>query len=234
MEGKKLKVPYLFITVTTIHLVAIILELEIVRNISKAFIIPVILIYYLISSRSFGIQTSFWIILALILSWAGDILLIFEENNSQFFLLGLIAFLFSHLSYIISYHKFQDFTTKQILKKVPIPVVIGITIYTLFLLYIILPSVAIDMTFPVTLYGIVLAFHAIFAAGYGNQVIPQNKIIFLGVCLFVLSDSLLAINAFRTALPASGLLIMTTYCFAQLFIITGFLKTAVKLVDPLK
>ncbi|NMM50562.1 lysoplasmalogenase [Marinigracilibium pacificum] len=231
MKTEKTSLPIFFIFVTLTHLIALTLDLKLITHISKALIIPSVAVFYIQNSKKINLPISFWIIVALGLSWLGDILLIFQGDNSLYFLLGLIAFLFSHLAYIISYHKYTDITTKQIISKVPILVVIGIVSYTLVLLYIILPTVAIDMTFPVTIYGIVLAFHAIFASGYGNQVTSQNKIIFIGVCLFVLSDSLLAINAFGTALPMAGLLIMSTYCLAQLLIAAGFLKITRKLVD---
>jgi uncharacterized membrane protein YhhN len=53
---------------------------------------------------------------------------------------------------------------------------------------------------------------------------PANILYLLGAALFVLSDSLLAINKFYQPFAFAGILIMLTYCAAQYFIVTGFIK----------
>ena len=42
-----------------------------------------------------------WILLALLFSWVGDILLMFESERINFFLFGLLAFLIAHVFYIV-------------------------------------------------------------------------------------------------------------------------------------
>ena len=42
-----------------------------------------------------------------------------------------------------------------------------------------------------------------------------------GASYFVLSDSVLAINKFYTAIPMAGFIVMFTYALAQMFIITA-------------
>jgi uncharacterized membrane protein YhhN len=44
-----------------------------------------------------------------------------------------------------------------------------------------------------------------------------------GALLFVISDSLLAINKFYKPLPFAALFIMLTYCAAQYFIVRAFI-----------
>jgi uncharacterized membrane protein YhhN len=53
----------------------------------------------------------------------------------------------------------------------------------------------------------------------------------LGALLFVISDSLLAINKFYQDIPLAGVLIMLTYGLAQLFIMEGaisYIRSATK------
>ena len=52
---------------------------------------------------------------------------------------------------------------------------------------------------------------------------PANDMFVFGALMFVLSDSLLAINKFLEPLPYAGISIMLTYCAAQYFIVTGFI-----------
>jgi uncharacterized membrane protein YhhN len=54
--------------------------------------------------------------------------------------------------------------------------------------------------------------------------VPANRYFVAGAVLFVLSDSLLAINKFYQPLAFAGTLIMLTYCAAQYFIVMGFIK----------
>jgi uncharacterized membrane protein YhhN len=48
--------------------------------------------------------------------------------------------------------------------------------------------------------------------------------LFSGALLFVMSDSLLAINKFVHPIPEAGFLIMSTYILAQYFIVQGSRK----------
>jgi uncharacterized membrane protein YhhN len=53
---------------------------------------------------------------------------------------------------------------------------------------------------------------------------PANLFYLVGAVFFVLSDSLLAINKFYQPFAFAGVFIMLTYCAAQYFIVTGFIK----------
>jgi uncharacterized membrane protein YhhN len=53
---------------------------------------------------------------------------------------------------------------------------------------------------------------------------PVNILYVSGAALFILSDSLLAINKFYQAFTAAAVLVMLTYCAAQYFIVSGFIK----------
>jgi uncharacterized membrane protein YhhN len=61
-----------------------------------------------------------------------------------------------------------------------------------------------------------LAMHMLFIK---NK--PAGKWMMLGALLFVISDSILAINKFYQPFEAAGVLIMLTYGLAQFFIVEG-------------
>jgi len=77
-----------------------------------------------------------------------------------------------------------------------------------------------DMLIPVAAYLFI-----IFAMGISAALGAANHtLVIAGAGLFILSDSLIAINQFLTPVPLSDLLIMITYYLAQLFITFGSSK----------
>jgi uncharacterized membrane protein YhhN len=78
------------------------------------------------------------------------------------------------------------------------------------------------MKLPVRIYGIVISFMFMLAM---HMMFMKNKIagrwMMTGALLFVISDSVLAINKFYQPLETAGIIIMLSYALAQLFIIEG-------------
>ncbi|MET0394586.1 MAG: lysoplasmalogenase, partial [Chitinophagaceae bacterium] len=78
------------------------------------------------------------------------------------------------------------------------------------------------MELPVKVYGIVISSMCMLALHMpylGNK--PAGRLMMAGALLFVLSDSVLAINKFYQPFDAAGLVIMLTYGLAQLLIVQG-------------
>src|SRR5688572_8633582 len=75
--------------------------------ISKPLIIPSLIGWFLSGTHSKNNKLAIWIIIALIFSWLGDVLLIFQERDQVFFLAGLVSFLLAHISYIVFFHKIR-------------------------------------------------------------------------------------------------------------------------------
>jgi uncharacterized membrane protein YhhN len=66
-----------------------------------------------------------------------------------------------------------------------------------------------------------MALTALFRYGRTNS--TSFLLIFIGAVLFMVSDSLLAINKFHHAFSAAGALVMLTYSVAQFLIVEGAL-----------
>src|SRR6266496_1698610 len=207
----------LFLFVLLVNLIAVYLNNGTLRFISKPLLMPLLTIYLLVRTRSANTNLKTWIILALFFSWVGDILLMFEEKQSIFFLLGLSAFLVAQVFYIIFFHNIR---MREYIRGNALFLLLVIVYYSI-LISVLSPYLG-DMKLPVRIYGVVLSFMLMLAM---HTMLGKNKKaglwMMLGAILFVISDSLLAFNKFLTVLNYAGIIIMLSYGLAQLFIAEG-------------
>ena len=138
----------------------------------------------------------------------GDILL--ELNRTEYFVFGLGAFLIAHIFYI------TVFIRRPVFNRQKSAIVLAIIIYGLILSKILIPLLG-TMMIPVVTYLIVILFMGISASLGANN----HFFIIIGACLFILSDSIIAVNKFLTPVPFSSFWIMTIYYSAQFFIMNG-------------
>jgi uncharacterized membrane protein YhhN len=200
---------------------------EWVQWISKPLILPFLFGYFYSEINTVSNPLKKWIYFALFFSWAGDVLLMFQGMKDLFFLLGLSAFLLAHIFYILFFH------FVRIREKIA-----GNGWYLLFILiyYSVLmrklsPFLG-ELTIPVRVYGLVISIMLLMAMHMTSlRVKKAGWSMLAGAALFVLSDSVLAINKFYQAFELSGLIIMLTYGAAQYFIVKGaieYLRTSNK------
>ncbi len=198
-------------------LTGILLQHKGLQYIFKPLIIPVLFGYFDAQSVSITKGLHKWITAALLFSLLGDTLLMFDEKNAIFFLLGLSAFLLAHIFYIIFFHLLR---IKENVKNNPWLLEI-VAIYYVALISLLSPYL-LAMRIPVLVYGIVISFMFMLAM---HLLFIKNKSagiwMMTGALLFVISDSILAINKFYQPFEVAGVLIMLTYGLAQLFIIEG-------------
>jgi uncharacterized membrane protein YhhN len=81
------------------------------------------------------------------------------------------------------------------------------------------------MKLPVRIYGVVISFMFLLAL---HMLFLRNKttgkLMMTGALLFVISDSVLAINKFYQPLEWAGIVVILTYGFAQFFIVEGAIR----------
>ena len=188
------------------------------------FLKPFLLLFLLLAVCFYErFTTKRVLLMALTLSWIGDIILMFADKGELYFIAGLIAFLLSHISYIILFSK----QLKIYLKKTKIIFWVGVTTITFYLIVImliLLPSLG-DLKIPVFVYALTISIMLLFALkGFLNWQKPASICILIGAIIFVASDSILAFDKFYTPLQYSSFLIMVTYLTAQYLIVTGILK----------
>ncbi|TMI93889.1 MAG: lysoplasmalogenase [Bacteroidetes bacterium] len=218
MKKKAWIILFLFVLFT--NLLAIYLDNDTLRFISKSALMPVLATYFLTQTRSGSSGLKTWILLALIFSWIGDLLLLFEEKKSVFFLLGLSSFFVAQVFYIVFFHNIR---MKEYIRGNALLLLLVI-VYYFILMSIVSPFLG-NMKLAVRIYGVVLSFMWMLAM---HTLFSKNKKagwwMTLGAILFVASDSLLAINKFYSTFNYAPLMIMLTYGLAQLFIAEGAVR----------
>lgn len=201
-------------------LVCIQWQLESFRFVTKPLIVVFLLGYFISCVQLVPSSLKWWVVGGLGLSWLGDVLLLFEERNALFFILGLSAFLLAHICYIVFFNKIRriEGMRGQLL------LFLFVLIYYAALMQLLSPELG-DMKVPVWIYGAVICA-MLWLALHLNKVYHSNSGLFImmGAILFVLSDSALAINKFYQPFAGAGIVIMLTYGLAQWFIAEGSIR----------
>lgn len=209
----------IYIGFSVIYLLIILFGREDIAWFLKPFLLP-FLLFLVYTFESF--PTKNILLTALLFSWIGDIILMFADKGEMYFILGLVAFLVSHVIYIVVFNK--QLKTEFYKNKFFFLMGVGvILVYLITMLSLLLPSLG-ELKIPVVVYAITISTMLLFAfkgSLYWRN--PANIYILLGAIFFVVSDSLLAINKFYTTLPLSSFWIMTTYLMAQFCITSGIL-----------
>lgn len=186
----------------------------------KAFIIPILIWLYLRFIRSESNRFHRMIILALVFSWIGDITLQLTQFREEFFLVGLGSFLVAQLIYMVGF-----FSTPgpNILRRKAY-LVLPAVIYGVLILWLLWDGLG-DMLLPVTVYCIVILAMMTAAINRKDKVNAHSfQMVLLGAILFVLSDSLIAINKFTQPFELARIAIMGSYITAQYLIALGCVR----------
>ena len=197
-----------------IDVIGIVTDLHILRYIFKPMLMPVLALAYITSVTS--IQKSF--IIALFFSFLGDVFLLFEGGN--YFILGLASFLTTHIIYIgIVAREIRNLNSKWLLFAVT-----PFLIFYFTLMYLISPNLA-EMKLPVIIYGIVISIFGVFTLYYYYQTRSKKVLLLLlGACIFIASDTCIALQKFYLQNIELGSVIMLTYTIAQFLIYKYMIK----------
>ena len=133
--------------------------------------------------------------------------------------------MFFNQPYIVYFLFFIDKKSSPFfIKKQPVWIAVILS-YGVGLVILLLPHLG-ELKIPVTLYATVISGMLLCSLHiYYKTLAPANIYFILGAILFVLSDSLLAINKFYQPFPMASVGIMLTYCLAQYFIIRGCISS---------
>ncbi len=220
----------LFLLALATVLVGEYLKNESLRLVSKPLLMLLLGIYFLTETKNKSTSLKAWIALALFFSWIGDILLMFEHQHKNYFLFGLSAFFLAQVFYIIFFHNIR---MRENIRGNALLLLV-VVVYYYILVYLLNPYLH-ELSLPVRIYGVVLSFMLMLAM---HTTFSRNKkagwLMTIGAILFVISDSLLAIDKFYSALPNAGLIIIFTYGVAQLLIIIGAIEYIRSQPDNLK
>jgi uncharacterized membrane protein YhhN len=209
----------LFLLALVTELIAIYINHGILKMISKPLLMPLLIIYFILETKKTPTSLKWWVILALIFSWIGDILLLFEANAKTYFLLGLASFLLAQLFYIVFFHNIR---VRETIRGNALLLLLAVIYYSA-LTNILGPSLEkANLNLPVRIYGVVLSFMFMLSL---HTLFSRNRkagwLMAIGATLFVISDSTLAFNKFYSPINNGDLVVMFTYGLAQLLIVAG-------------
>jgi len=166
------------------------------------------------------------ILVALAFSWAGDVFLM--GTTEIFFLLGLVSFLITHVLYVIAFRKEINLVQGDtLLKRQPL-IVLPILLLPAGLILLVFNRIEPAMKIPVVIYALVITLMVLTALNRCGRVSAESfRLVFAGAFLFMLSDSLIALNKFyfSDGLWKAGFFIMLLYITGQFMIAKGTAKT---------
>jgi uncharacterized membrane protein YhhN len=197
------------------HLFAIFFNWEICRFVTKPLLMALLIVYFLSVTHS-NSPARISALAALFFSWLGDVFLMQQEPG--FFIAGLSSFLLAQLVYSWIFLQARKRQNKNGHWNLIILVITLAYVAILYAwLYSYLPK---DLQLPVLLYALAIGWMLITAFHATAKPFAYPAVLLLsGAILFVLSDSMLAINQFIQPFPLAGVGIMLTYGLAQLFIV---------------
>lgn len=214
---------WLFLITSLVNILSNLGQVEWLGEVSKPLLMPFLILWFVSNSKYKAAPEFTLTLAALLLSWFGDMFLMFTSRGDRFFMLGLSSFLLAHLFYIGTFRYLRSLPLAEsprgfINVRIIILVLAGSSLF--YLLY---PTLG-PMRWPVGIYTVVIismAIAALLRKGHTND--PSFISVYAGALLFVLSDSLIAITKFLTPVEYGGAIIMFTYLAAQLFIVRGII-----------
>jgi uncharacterized membrane protein YhhN len=148
-------------------------------------------------------------IYAMLCCFVGDVFLLFK-GQQLYFILGLVSFFLAHVFFIkIVFKRLIKVSYKKILTTY-----IPFLVLFIFLFLFISRSVG-KMWIPVLIYGMVISLF-VSVALVANEERRSIKSLYMltGAIVFIISDSLLAVDKFYYSLPVFEVIVMFTYIVA--------------------
>ena len=206
-----------FIIATAIHLYASLKQDKKMRNMTKPFILLALLGFYVLAAR----VPSTFIILALIFSWLGDVLLM--PKGVKWFTAGGIAFMISHVFFILGYLKDVNFAA------IPVWLVILLAVFFVSVVTYIFsklkPHLPKALFYPMFLYLLINGAMNCFAI-FRWVSVPSAATLTtaIGAALFFISDSSLFFVRFNeNGRLKTHFLVMLTYSLGEFLIVLGLI-----------
>ncbi len=203
-----------FLIVSLLDIVAVAMDYPVMQAVFKPMIMLSLMAAYYFSVS----KINPWYLLAMAFSFLGDVLLM-DKNN--LFLAGIAAFLGTQLIYI--------FILKKRLKKGrTLDLLISIVPFLIFysLLITVLQKNLGTLTIPVMVYGMAISIFGMAALLlYLQNKNFSTRMLLWGAILFIISDSMIALQKFHDARSWYPVAIMATYVMAQFLIFRFMIAT---------
>ncbi len=206
MMKKENQLIYLFFIILLADVFAIVTDNHNLQIVFKPLLMIVLGSHYRLSVA----RVNQLFVLALCFAFAGDVLLLFDKNIT-YFLGGIASFLVMHLFYIAIFSTFLQEKSLSVFAKGIVPF---LCYFSLILLLIF--NQLNELLIPVLVYGSVISlFGTVSLVNYVQKQSTDNLWLLIGAVLFIISDSLIAINRFYLPRLFFEALIITLYAISQ-------------------
>lgn len=214
---------FIFWILLFVHCGLIFLEKTNVTNVTKLLLVPFLTLHLGLNVYKLGSRYMKKIIFtALTASFIGDLLLIFQ--GKVFFIAGMIAFIITHICYACFFFRAGKFNWNKSTEFVIAAGFLGFISFQL--LHFLKPYIG-NLYFPVLIYIIAICIMTSAASSlFGHKVLRALAVSFFipGSLLFVLSDSILAMNNFIYKDGFLNVVVMLSYGYAQCLMVQGFVR----------
>ena len=207
----------LFIVASAIHLYHSWLDDTKKRRMTKWMLLLLLLGYYLTSTSTF----SGLLIAALLFSWLGDVLLM--PHGVKWFAAGGVAFMISHLFFILGYSRDIDFASVSVFVVIILALFFICTVCFIFAR--LKPHLPKALFYPMFLYLLINGAMNCFAVfRFLSSPCASTLTTCIGAILFFISDtSLFFVRFKKDGRLKTHFLVMLTYSIGELLIIIGLL-----------
>ncbi len=181
--------------------------------------------YFLRNSKNIDKKTVSFALIAFIFSLLGDTFLMFTDEQLNIFMLGLSSFLVAQIAYILLFLRTVNISGKQPFIRENPAWLIGFLVFGGFIYFLLFNQLDTILKIAVFVYMMALLGMSAMALNRYKAVNSTSfNLVFVGSVLFVISDTLIALDKFLSPIPNDRLLVMSTYIAAQFLIMMGILK----------
>ena len=208
------------LVIATINWIAVAKKWVMIIYITKPAVILALISWLILNG---GLQgQSFYFIIGLVFSLAGDIFLMLPNEK---FIAGLISFLLAHIAYILGFSSgIPDFSIAGLI----LLILVGLNAFVIFrrisdgLKSLGQDTLQIPVLFYTIIIGIMLVSALLTMVSPNSEWNPfPSLLVSFGAVLFFVSDTLLAWNKFVVPIKFGNLMVIITYHFAQITITLG-------------
>ncbi len=187
---------------------------------------PLIMIWMAVYFLIFKKKKAFTVpvLIAFFFSWVGDNFLMFSGTNELFFFAGVGGFFCAQLTYIYIFTRYSEKGGRGYLRN---NLMLGFIFaaYLAGILYLLFPGMEGFMKPVILVYALSLIGMSMMALNRKGRVSHASFLpVFAGSVLFVISDSMIAVDKFYSEFHLAGFWIMITYMTAQYLIMRGLIR----------
>jgi uncharacterized membrane protein YhhN len=163
------------------------------------------------------------VLIAFFFSWVGDNFLMFSDKNELFFFAGVGGFFVAQLTYIYTFASFSEVNIRGPIQK-NLWLILPFLVYVAGIYLLLFPGLEGLMKPIILVYALSLMGMSMMALNRKGRVGQESfSLVFIGSLLFLISDSMIALNKFYQEFTLAGFWIMITYIAAQYLIMRGLI-----------